>query len=128
MIVNVASACGFTPHPGSYRDSSCTRDFGDKLAIVGFPANNFGSQEPGSNDEIKAFYSLRYGGTFPPRRQNRHHGPSGLPCLWLTRKSQNGVLDSRVDWNFQKYLPDENGFLAPCLPSPASTLDDEMLD
>lgn len=124
MIVNVASECGYTPQYQQLQE--LYEGYGDKLAIVGFPANNFGGQEPGSNNEIKSFCSLRYGVTFPLAAKI---DITAHPVYrWLTRKSENGVADSRVDWNFQKYLLDENGCLIRSLPSSASPLDDEILD
>ncbi|MEZ4933231.1 MAG: glutathione peroxidase [Saprospiraceae bacterium] len=124
IIVNVASACGLTPQYEQLQE--LYEEFGDKLTIVGFPANNFGGQEPGSNNEIKEFCSLRYGVTFPMAAKidiNTH------PVYqWLTQKALNGKMDSTVDWNFQKYLLDENGQLVHCLPPATSPFDDEMMD
>ena len=124
IIVNVASACGYTPQYEQLQE--LYEGFSDKLTIIGFPANNFGGQEPGSNKEIKEFCSIRYGVTFPMAAKidiNTH------PVYqWLTQKAQNGILDSKVNWNFQKYLLDENGQLAHCLPSAISPFDDEIMD
>lgn len=124
IIVNVASACGFTPQYEQLQE--LYEGFGDKLTIVGFPTNNFGGQEPGSNEEIREFCSLRYGVTFPMAAKidiNTH------PVYqWLTQKALNGKMDSTVSWNFQKYLLDENGQLAYCLPSATSPFDDAIMD
>ena len=123
MIVNVASECGFTPQYQQLQE--LYKGVGDKLVVIGFPANNFGGQEPGSNKEIQAFCSLRYGVTFPMAAKvdiNTH------PVYqWLTQKAQNGKMDSTVNWNFQKYLLDENGRLAHCFPSATSPFDDEII-
>ena len=82
----------------------------DKLVIVGFPANNFGSQEPGTNDEIKAFCTKNYGVTFPMAAKVSVKGDDIAPIYkWLTNKSENGVMDAEIKWNFTKFLLDENG-------------------
>ncbi len=124
MIVNVASACGYTPQYQQLQE--LYEEYGDKLTIIGFPANNFGGQEPGSNDEIKEFCSFRYGVTFPLSAKidiNTH------PVYqWLTQKAQNGQIDTEVNWNFQKYLLNENGQLVHCLPSSTSPFDDVIMD
>ena len=124
MIINVASACGYTPQYQQLQE--LYEEHGDKLAVIGFPANNFGGQEPGSNDEIKEFCSLRFGVTFPLAAKidiNTH------PVYqWLTLKAQNGKMDTEVSWNFQKYLLDEHGQLAHCLSSSTSPFDDVIMD
>ena len=124
MIVNVASECGFTPQYQQLQEMY--EALKDKFAIIGFPANNFGGQEPGSNKTIREFCSLRYGVTFPLAAKidvNTH------PVYqWLTQKARNGKMDSTVDWNFQKYLLNENGQLAHCFPSSTSPFDDEIMD
>jgi glutathione peroxidase len=92
--------------------------------ILGFPANNFLSQEPGTNDEIKTFCQVNYGVTFPMMSKISVKGDDIAPLYrWLTKKSENGVLDAPVTWNFQKFLIDENGRLvasAPPKESPSS--------
>lgn len=111
MIVNVASKCGFTPQYEplqllyeKYRNQN--------FVIIGFPANNFMSQEPGSDAEIKEFCSSKYKVTFPMMSKISVKGEEIDPLYaWLTRKSLNGVQDTEVKWNFQKYLVDEQGNL-----------------
>jgi glutathione peroxidase len=124
IVVNVASECGYTPQYKQLQE--LYENFEGKATIVGFPANNFGGQEPGTNQEIQQFCSLRYGVTFPMAAKidiNTH------PVYqWLTQKAQNGLMDSEVSWNFQKYLLDENGQLVRSLPSAVSPLDDEILN
>ena len=124
IIVNVASACGYTPQYQQLQE--IYEAFKDKLVIVGFPANNFGGQEPGTNKDIRVFCTQRYGVTFPlaAKIDIQTH----LVYQWLTNKSLNGVMDSQVTWNFQKYLLDENGHLAHCIPSAVSPLDDEIIN
>jgi len=118
MIVNTASKCGNTPQyedlENLYRDFSGAGDF----VIIGFPANNFMNQEPGSNEEIMAFCTEKYDVTFPMMSKISVKGKDIHPLYqWLTSKEKNGVKDSEVTWNFQKYLIDEKGnlvdFVAP---------------
>ena len=112
MVVNTASECGLTPQ---YADLQKLYDkYKDKdFVIVGFPANNFGGQEPGSDAEIATFCKENYGVTFPMMSKISVKGSDKHPMYqFLTQKSENGVEDSEVSWNFQKYLIDENGELA----------------
>jgi len=111
MIVNTASKCGNTPQ---YKElEEVYREYGDNLVIIGFPANNFGSQEPGTAKEIRQFCTENYGVTFPMMEKISVRGEDISPVYkWLTSKEENGVMDSEVTWNFQKYLIDENGKLS----------------
>lgn len=111
MIVNTASECGLTPQ---YKQLQEVYDkYKDKnFTIIGFPANNFGSQEPGSNPQIKEFCTKNYGVTFPMMEKVSVKGDDMCELYkWLTQKEKNGVMSSSVKWNFQKYLIDENGHL-----------------
>ena len=111
MIVNTASKCGNTPQ---YEDLEKLYETfkGDDFVIIGFPANNFLSQEPGTNEEIAEFCKKNYGVTFPMMAKISVKGDDIHPLYkWLTTASLNGVMDSNVQWNFQKYLVDENGKL-----------------
>ena len=112
LIVNTASECGLTPQ---YEQLQAVYEKykNSNFVIVGFPANNFGSQEPGTNAEIGAFCKKNYGVTFPMMEKISVKG-SDMHVLYqfLTQKSKNGLKDSDVEWNFQKYLIDENGHLA----------------
>lgn len=111
MVVNTASKCGFTKQYKTLEEVYKTYG-GDKFIIIGFPANNFLSQEPGTNDEIKEFCTKNYGVTFPMMSKISVKGDDMHPLYnWLTTKSLNGVMDSEVGWNFQKYLIDESGNL-----------------
>ncbi|MDR0825458.1 MAG: glutathione peroxidase [Prevotella sp.] len=117
LVVNVASKCGLTPQYEKlqqlyekYKD--------DNFVVVGFPANNFNGQEPGTNEEIKTFCTLKYDVTFPIMSKIDVKGEDKAPVYkWLTEKSENGKIDAEVQWNFQKFLVDENGqlvdFVAP---------------
>ena len=127
MVVNTASECGLTPQ---YKDLEAIYEkYKDKgFVIVGFPANNFGSQEPGSDKEIAAFCEQNYGVSFPMMSKISVKG-NDMHKLYqfLTQKSKNGLEDSEVQWNFQKYLINENGELekviAPrTLPTDASVI------
>ncbi|MGA1976789.1 MAG: glutathione peroxidase [Bacteroidales bacterium] len=110
MIVNTASKCGFTPQ---YKDlEELYEQYQGKFEIIGFPANNFANQEPGSDSEIREFCTKNYGVTFPMMEKISVKGDDMHPLYkWLTSKEKNGVMDSQVRWNFQKYLIDENGKL-----------------
>lgn len=111
MVVNTASKCGFTPQYELLEELYKTYG-GDDFVIIGFPANNFLKQEPGSNSEIKAFCQENYGVTFPMMAKISVKGDDQHPFYkWLTSKNENGVMDSKVSWNFQKYLIDEQGRL-----------------
>lgn len=116
MIVNTASKCGFTPQ---YKDlEELYEKHSDQLVIIGFPANNFMNQEPGTASEIRQFCSANYGVTFPMMEKISVKGKDIHPLYqWLTLKTKNGVMDSEVKWNFQKYLIDENGKLVDVLYS-----------
>lgn len=111
MVVNVASKCGFTPQYEQmetiyekYKDSG--------FIIIGFPANDFKEQEPGTNDEIKTFCTTTYGVSFPMMAKIHVKGDSIHPLYqWLTKKELNDVEDSKVKWNFQKYLISPKGKL-----------------
>lgn len=116
MVVNVASKCGFTPQ---YKDlEEMYRKYEGDLVIIGFPANNFANQEPGSASEIRNFCSQNYGVTFPLMEKISVKGDDIHPLYqWLTSREKNGVMDSEVKWNFQKYLIDENGRLVDVMYS-----------
>jgi glutathione peroxidase len=112
MVVNTASKCGNTPQYATLE--SLYEKYKDRnFVIIGFPANNFGSQEPGTNSEIKEFCTKNYGVTFPMMSKISVKGDDMDPLYkWLTNKSENQVLDAPVKWNFQKFLIDEKGQLA----------------
>ena len=126
LIVNVASACGYTPQYQQLQELH--EQFSDKIAVIGFPCNDFGAQESGNEAEIKEFCTARFGVTFPLSakvgiKQNTH------PIYeFLTKKDLNGVADSEVRWNFQKYLLNEKGELMQMFPSSVSPLDEAILN
>ena len=110
IVVNTASKCGFTHQ---YKDlEEVYQKYQGTLVIIGFPANNFLNQEPGSASEIRKFCTENYGVTFPMMEKISVKGKDMSPLYkWLTSKEKNGVMDSEVMWNFQKFLIDENGRL-----------------
>lgn len=126
MIVNTASKCGNTPQ---YKDlEEVYEKYHDILVIIGFPANNFGSQEPGTAAEIRKFCSENYGVTFPLMSKISVKGKDMAPLYqWLTSKSKNGVMDSEVKWNFQKYLIDENGKLVNVIDPKEKVTSDKVV-
>ena len=104
LVVNTASKCGFTPQYEGLQ--KLYEEYGgDDFIIIGFPANNFLKQEPGTNEEIREFCSLNYNVTFPMMEKISVKGKDTHPLYqWLTRKELNGIENSSVSWNFQKYL------------------------
>ena len=128
LVVNTASKCGFTPQ---YEDlEKLYKEFKDQgLVIIGFPANNFMHQEPGTNEEIHSFCKLNYGVTFPMMAKISVKGKDMAPLYkWLTSKKENGVKDSEVKWNFQKYLIDENGHLVDFATPKTKPYSDQILN
>ncbi len=126
LVVNTASKCGNTPQYEQLEQ--LYKKYGNKkFVIIGFPANNFGQQEPGTNAEIEEFCTKNYGVTFPMMSKISVKGNDIDPLYkWLTSKSENGVLDSEVTWNFQKYLIDEKGNLVKIV-APKVKPDDEQI-
>ena len=108
LFVNVASKCGFTPQ---YRElQELQNRYADQLTVIGVPCNQFGAQESGTAEEINQFCEINYGVTFPITEKINVKGSDMHPLYkWLTTKAINGVKNSSVKWNFQKYLVDENG-------------------
>lgn len=128
IIVNTASKCGLTPQ---YRDLEAVyKEYKDKgLVIVGFPANNFASQEPGTNEEIATFCQMNYGVTFPMMDKVSVKGDDMAAIYqFLTQKSKNGLQDSTVEWNFQKYLINENGELEKVISPRVLVTDPEVMN
>jgi glutathione peroxidase len=108
LIVNTASKCGYTPQYEGLE--KVYEQYKDKLVILGFPCNQFGGQEPGTNEEIVAFCKKNYGVSFPLADKIEVKGDNIAPIYqWLTMKSKNGILDASIGWNFNKFLIDENG-------------------
>lgn len=128
MIVNTASKCGLTPQ---YKDlEAIYKEYKDKgFVIVGFPANNFASQEPGTNKEIETFCQQNYGVTFPMMNKVSVKGDDMCEVYkFLTQKSKNGLQDSEVEWNFQKYLINEKGELVKVIKPRTLPTDPEVIN
>jgi len=128
LVVNTASKCGLTPQ---YADlQKLYETYGGKdFIIIGFPANNFLGQEPGNNSEIKSFCSANYGVTFPMMEKISVKGKDIHPLYkWLTNKSENGVLDADVSWNFQKFMIDEKGKLVDYASPREKPLSDKIVN
>jgi glutathione peroxidase len=116
LVVNTASKCGLTPQ---YEDLQTlyTKYMEKDFVIIGFPSNDFAGQEPGTNEEIATFCESRYNVTFPMMSKIAVKGEEIHPLYqWLTSESENGVEDSKVAWNFQKYMIDEEGNLVGHMP------------
>jgi glutathione peroxidase len=126
MIVNTASKCGNTPQ---YKElEELYEKYKDKLVIVGFPANNFGQQEPGSNEEIKEFCTKNYGVTFPMASKISVKGDDIAPIYkYLTDEAKKLGVEDPVKWNFTKFLLDENGKLIAVIHNKTKPMSEEVL-
>jgi len=125
LLVNVASECGYTPQYKNLQELH--KQYGSKVVLIGFPANNFGKQEPGSNTEIKSFCTKNYGVTFQMMDKISVAGADAhLLYKWLSNKAANGVTDSAPNWNFCKYLIDEKGTIIKFFPSKVDPLSTEI--
>ncbi len=126
LIVNTASKCGYTPQYEALE--KVYEQYKDKLVILGFPCNQFGGQEPGTNEEIVAFCKKNYGVSFPLADKIDVKGENTAPIYqWLTQKAKNGVLDASISWNFNKFLLDENGKMIAYFPSNVKPDSDAIL-
>ncbi|MDD2197115.1 MAG: glutathione peroxidase [Bacteroidales bacterium] len=128
MVVNTASKCGLTPQYEQL-EALYKRYKGKNFVIIGFPANNFMNQEPGSNADIIDFCTQNYGVTFPMMSKISVKGDDIHPLYqWLTSKKENGVIDSKVSWNFQKFLIDEEGRVVKSIPPKQKPNSDEIIE
>lgn len=128
LVVNVASKCGLTPQ---YEElEKLQAEYGNSnFTIIAFPSNDFKGQEPGTNEEIKEFCSATYGVTFPLMDKTTVIGKNKAKIYkWLTQKTDNGVLDAEVQWNFQKFLIDEDGHLVDFLAPKESPYSDKIIN
>ncbi|MFM7301181.1 MAG: glutathione peroxidase [Crocinitomicaceae bacterium] len=126
MIVNTASKCGLTPQYEKL-EALYQKYKNNNFIIIGFPANNFMGQEPGSDQEISTFCQKNYGVSFPMMSKISVKGKGMHPVYqFLTKKSKNGLEDNEVQWNFQKYLIDEEGYLVKVI-SPRTQPDDASI-
>lgn len=125
LIVNTASACGYTPQYAQLEELN--KNSGGKLVVLGFPCNDFGAQEPGDESEIKEFCEIRYGVTFPLFSKIHVQGDAKHPLYkWLTDPSLNGWNAQEPTWNFCKYLVDENGKLLHFFSASVDPLDERI--
>ena len=128
LIVNTASKCGYTPQYEGLQELF-EQYGGDNFVIIGFPANNFMKQEPGSNEDIKSFCTKDYGVSFPMMSKISVKGKEIHPVYeWLTKKKLNGFSNSKVKWNFQKYLIDEKGNLIKVFSTKTKPMSSEIVD
>ncbi len=126
LLVNVASACGYTPQYKQLQELH--ENFKNKLAVIGLPCNDFGEQEPGSEKEIEQFCEINFGVTFPLTSKIQILGSNRHPLYeFLMTKELNGYRDSDVKWNFQKYLIDENGNLIKIFSTLVEPISEEIL-
>jgi len=125
LFVNVASECGFTPQ---YADLQKLHEtYSDQVTVIGLPCNQFGKQEPGTPEEIHEFCSVNFGVTFLLTEKIEVKGDNQHPLYqWLTDEKKNGLKNSSVKWNFQKYLLDENGRLIDVYYSITKPLSDSI--
>lgn len=124
LVVNTASKCGYTPQ---YAELQKLADlYKDKLVVVGFPANNFGGQEPGANSEIKTFCEKNYGVTFPLSEKISVKGEDIYPLFKYLTEAPNPDFTGEIKWNFEKFLIDENGKLVHRFRSQTTPLSPEL--
>lgn len=126
LIVNTASKCGYTPQ---YKDlETLYKTYKDKLVVIGFPANNFKQQEPGTNAEIKTFCTENYGVTFPMSAKVSVKGDDIDPLFkYLCDEAEAMGIKDPIKWNFTKFLIDEHGKLIAVFPSKVSPMSQEVL-
>jgi glutathione peroxidase len=127
LVVNTASECGLTPQYKQLQELY-EKYGGEKFTIIGFPANNFMGQEPGTNADIKSFCLKNFGVSFLMMEKISVKGDDIHPLYdWLTKKELNGVQDAEMKWNFQKFLIDENGKWAGVVSPKVSPMSDEIV-
>jgi glutathione peroxidase len=126
LVVNTASKCGYTPQYEALE--KVYKQYKDKLVIIGFPCNQFGGQEPGTNEEIASFCQKNYGVTFPLADKIDVKGSNTAPIYqWLTQKAKNGLVDANISWNFNKFLLNEDGKMIAYFPSNVKPDSEEIL-
>ena len=127
LLVNVASECGLTPQYLQLQE--LYNEFNEQLIIVGCPANNFGGQEPGTDEKIEKFCSLNYSVSFPLTTKISVKGDNMSELYkFVTMKDLNGFEDSEVSWNFQKYLFNEQGELTHIFSPQTEPADEQILN
>jgi len=128
MVVNTASRCSLTPQYKKLQQ--LYEEYGsDEFEIIAFPSNDFFNREPGTNKEIKEFCTTKYGVSFPVMAKIHVRGDSIHPVYqWLTSGEENGVLDKKVLWNFQKYLIEKDGIIYDCLGPTARPYSNKVIE
>ena len=128
LIVNTATECALAPQFKKLQE--LYEEYGgEDFEIIGFPCNDFGSQEPGNDSIISAFCTIKYGITFPMMSKISIKGDDAHPLYnWLTNSEENGVLDAKVTWNFQKFMIDENGEIVDFVPPIAGPKNRRIMD
>ncbi|MFI5171291.1 MAG: glutathione peroxidase [Chitinophagales bacterium] len=127
LVVNTASDCEFTPQYTQLQELFV--HYKNKLVVIGFPSNNFGEQEPGTDREIKNFCSYRYGVTFPLASKSDVTGENINPVFkWLTSQEIGTELNKKVTWNFQKFFLNEDGELIAVFPPAEDPINDKLLE
>jgi len=121
LVVNTASKCGYTPQYAALQELA--EKYKDKVVVVGFPANNFASQEPGANADIKTFCQKNYGVTFPLSEKVSVKGDDIAPLFKYLTEAPNPDFTGEIKWNFEKFLIDEHGKLIRRYRSPVKPLD-----
>lgn len=128
LIVNTATECALSPQLKKLQE--IYEEYGgDDFEIIGFPCNDFGGQEPGNDSIINAFCTIKYGITFPIMSKISIKGEDAHPVYkWLTSSEENGVLDAKVTWNFQKFMIDKNGEIVDFVPPIASPKNKRIME
>ncbi|MGV3761782.1 glutathione peroxidase [Parapedobacter sp.] len=126
LLVNTASECGFTKQYAGLQELS--EKYGDKVVVIGFPANNFGGQEPGSNTEIKGFCEKNFGVTFLLAEKSSVKGKDISPLFAYLTAADNPDFTGEIKWNFEKFLIDEHGHLIHRFRSKVEPMSDAIVD
>jgi len=128
LLVNTASECGYTPQYTALQELA--QKYENKLVIIGFPANDFGAQEKGSDEQIAQFCKVNFGVTFPLAKKSTviKSGEQNEIFQWLTDKTKNGWNDKAPTWNFSKYLVNEEGVLTHYFDPSVTPLSNEVLE
>jgi glutathione peroxidase len=127
LIVNTASKCGYTPQFEELEQMS--QEYKGKLVILGFPSNDFGAQDPGTNEQIKEFCEMNYGVSFMMMEKSSVKGADKNSIYkWLSEKAKNGWNTTEPSWNFGKYLIDEKGRLVGFYPSKVKPMDPKITE
>ena len=125
LLVNTASECGFTKQYAGLQELS--EKYGDKVVVIGFPANNFGGQEPGSNTEIQGFCEKNFGVTFLLAEKSSVKGDDISPLFAYLTTAENADFAGEIKWNFEKFLIDEHGSLVHRFRSKTEPMSDAII-